>query len=421
MSEPTELGELSPDRSIPLRSLWYSTNFQKFIGTRWFNSFANQLITVTVGWQIYEMTGNPLDLGLVGLAQFAPIFFLLLAAGLAADRLNRRAIMSSCNLIHMLVSGFMLYYALVSGGGATWPIFIVLVFHGCARAFFSPSLASILPNLVEKERFPTAIAYVTSIEKLTQLAGPALAGFLLAVIGYWVYLIALISFAIAAVCSAVLVSPRRERPKRAIGFSELVSGFSYVWNKKLVLAIMTMDLVAILFSGILGMLPVFAKDILQVGPEGLGILRAMPGLGAVAVGFFLAQIPLKDNVGRTLIISVVIIGLSSTAFAFSDIFWLSLLLLLVFGAADMVSTNIRHTLVQLVTPDHMRGRVSAVNSATTNASNEIGDFRAGVSAALVGIVPAVAVGGLVTVSLSLLWWKIFPDLRKINMYGQRQE
>ncbi|NND49468.1 MAG: MFS transporter, partial [Rhizobiales bacterium] len=228
-----------------------------------------------------------------------------------------------------------------------------------------------------------------------------------------------VSFAIAAACAALLVSPRRERPKRAVTFTELVSGFSYVWNTKLVLAIMSMDLVAILFSGILGMLPVFARDILHIGPEGLGLLRAMPAVGAVAVGLFLAQLPLRDNVGRTLIISVVVIGLSSTAFAFSEIFWLSLSLLCLFGAADMVSTNIRQTLVQLATPDDMRGRVSSVHSVTTNASNEIGDFRAGLTAAAIGIIPAVALGGLVTVSLSLIWWRIFPDLRNVSMYGKR--
>jgi len=418
MPEPTQPGGSSSGVAARLPSLWRSPNFLKFIATRWFNSFGNQLITVTVGWQIYEMTSNPLDLGLVGLAQFAPIFLLFLPAGLAADRLNRRAIMATCNLIHVLVAGFFLYYAL-SGATVPWPIFTVLLIHGCARAFYSPSLSSILPNLVEKKQFPTAIAYVTSIEKLTQLAGPVLAGVLIALIGYWVYLLALVSYAIAAGCAALLVSPRRERAKRAIGFAELVSGFSYVWNNKLVLGIMSMDLVAILFSGILGMLPVFARDILQVGPEGLGALRAMPGLGAVVVGLFLAQMPLRQNVGRTLIISCVVIGLSSTAFAFSEMFWLSLLLLAIFGAADMVSTNIRQTLVQLVTPDHMRGRVSAVHSVTSNASNEIGDFRAGVSAAVIGIVPAVAIGGLVTVSLSLLWWRIFPNLRNVSMYGER--
>ena len=418
MPAPPHQSGAHDGESEQLRPLVRNPNFLKFISARWFNSLAIQLVTVTVGWQIYEMTSDPLDLGLVGLSQFAPIFFLFLAAGVAADRYNRRAIIAGCTLTHVLVSGFLLLYA-HSGSSEPWPIFLVLLLHGCARAFYHPSLTSVLPNLIPISQFPSAIAYATSAGKLSQLAGPALAGLMIALIGTWVYLIAIVSFAIAAACAALLVSPRRVRPKRAVTFTELVSGFSYVWNTKLVLAIMSMDLVAILFSGILGMLPVFARDILHVGPEGLGLLRAMPAVGAVAVGLFLAQLPLRDNVGRTLIISVVVIGLSSTAFAFSEIFWLSLSLLCLFGAADMVSTNIRQTLVQLATPDDMRGRVSSVHSVTTNASNEIGDFRAGLTAAAIGIVPAVALGGLVTVSLSLIWWRIFPDLRNVSMYGKR--
>ena len=418
MPEPTEQSGAPPDGGRRLPSLWRSANFLKFIATRWFNALGVQLITVTVGWQIYVMTSDPLDLGLVGLAQFAPIFFLFLAAGLAADRLNRRAILAGCNLIHVVVAGFLLVYAL-GGATAPWPVFLVLLLHGSARAFYSPSLASILPNLVDRQQFASAVAYSTSVEKLTQLAGPALAGVLIALIGMWVYAIALGSFAIAVGCAALLVSPRRERPRRAIGFGELVSGFSYVWRTRLILAVMSLDLVAILFSGILGMLPVFARDILDIGPEGLGVLRAMPAVGGVVVGFFLTQLPLRENVGLKLIASCVVIGATSSAFALSDVLWLSLTLLVLFGAADMVSTNIRHTLVQMVTPDEMRGRVASVHSVMSNASNEIGDFRAGASAAVIGIVPAVAAGGLVTVALSLLWWRMFPGLHGVNMYGRR--
>ena len=398
-------------------SLWLSLNFVKFMCGRMFNSLAIQFVTVTVGWQIYEMTSNPLDLGLVGLFQIAPIFCLFMAAGLAADRMNRRLIIASCNFVHGLVAAFLLYYAL-SGGTDPWPIFLVLLLHGTGRAFYHPSLVSILPNLVEKSQFPSAIAYTTSVGKFSQLAGPALAGLLIATIGYWVYFLALVSFAISLVCAALLVSPRRDRPKKAVSLDELISGFSYVWTNKLVLAIMSMDLVAILFSGILGMLPVFARDVLMVGPEGLGLLRAMPAFGAVVVGLFLAQLPLRANVGVKLVLSVAVIGATSSMFALSENFWLSLFFLGLFGMADMISTNIRQTVVQLITPDHMRGRVSSVHSLTTNSSNEIGDFRAGTSAALIGVIPAVAVGGLLTVSLSLLWWRIFPQLRNVDMEGR---
>jgi len=393
-------------------------NFRKYIASLLSSSFALQLITLTVGWQIYELTRDPLDLGLVGLSQAAPILLLFLVAGLAADRLNRRAVLSTCNLIHVLVAGSLLYYA-TTGQGAPWPIFLILFIHGSARAFYEPSLMSILPSLVEKEQFQTAIAYVTSLEKVTQIAGPVTAGFLIALIGEWVYLIALVCFAVAAGCAAFITQPRRERIPRAISLTDLISGFSYVWNNKLVLAVMSMDLVAILFSGILGMLPAIARDVLHVGPEGLGILRTMPAVGALAVGLVLTQVPLRNNVGRTLIAACVAIGLSVIAFSLSEIFWLSLLFLGAYGAADMFSTNIRHTLVQLVTPDEMRGRVASVLSVTAGTSDDIGDFRAGATAAAIGLAPAIAVGGLVTIFLSLSWWWIFPAMRNVNMYGER--
>lgn len=357
-------------------------------------------------------------MGFVGLSLASPIILLFLVAGLAADRLNRRAVLSVCNLVHVLVAGSLWYYATVGQSGP-WPIFLILFIHGSARAFYEPSLMSILPSLVDKEQFPTAIAYVTSLERVTQIAGPATAGVLIALIGEWVYLIALVCFVVAAGCTASIAQPRRERTPRAISLDDLVSGFSYVWSNKLVLAVMSMDLVAILFSGILGMLPAIARDVLHVGPEGLGILRTMPAVGALAVGLVLTQIPLKNNVGRTLIAAVVAIGLSVIAFSFSEIFWVSLLFLGLYGAADMFSTNIRHTLVQLVTPDEMRGRVASVHSVTAGTSDDIGDFRAGATAAAIGLTPAIVVGGLITISLSLAWWWIFPAMRNVNMYGER--
>lgn len=418
MPDPTDMAGASPDEPSRMPSLWRLPNFRKYIAALLSNSFALQLVALTVGWQIYELTRNPLDLGLVGLSQAMPIFLLFLVAGLAADRLNRRAVLATCNLIHVLVAASLLYFATL-GPGASWPIFLILFIHGSARAFYEPSLMSILPSLVEKEQFPTAIAYVTSLERVTQIAGPVTAGVLIAMIGEWVYLIALVCFGVAAACAALVTQPPRERIPRAIRLADLVSGFSYVWSNKLVFAVMSMDLVAILFSGILGMLPAIARDVLHVGPEGLGILRTMPAVGALAVGLVLTQIPLKNNVGRTLIGAVVAIGLSVIAFSLSEIFWLSLLCLAAYGAADMFSTNIRHTLVQLVTPDDMRGRVASVHSVTAGTSDDIGDFRAGTSAAVIGLAPAIAAGGLITIFLSLSWWWIFPSMRNVNMYGER--
>jgi MFS family permease len=418
MPDPTDMAGAPPVDPSRMPSLLRSVNFRKYIAVLLTNSFSIQLITLTVGWQVYELTRNPLDLGLVGLSQAAPIFLLFLVAGLAADRLNRRAVLASCNTIHALLAAALLYFA-TTGVDAPWPIFLILFIHGSARALYEPSLMSILPSLVDKKQFPTAIAYVTSLERVAQIAGPLTAGVLIALIGAWVYLIAIVCFLVAALCAALITQPPRERIPRAVRLADLVSGFSYVWSNKLVLAVMSMDLVAILFSGILGMLPAIARDVLHVGPEGLGILRTMPAVGAIMVGLVLTQIPLKNNVGRTLIGACMAIGLSVIAFSLSEIFWLSLLILAFYGAADMFSTNIRHTLVQLVTPDDMRGRVASVHSVTAGTSDDIGDFRAGASAAVIGLSPAIALGGLVTIFLSLSWWWIFPAMRDVNMYGER--
>lgn len=405
-------------RAPRLPLLWQSANFQKYMAARLLGSFATDIVTVAVGWQIYTLTRDPLDLGLVGLSLAAPIFLFCLVAGLAADRLNRRAIIAISNSIHALVAGFLVYYAM-TGGGEPWPIFLAVFFHGTAKAFEDPSTTSILPSLVDRSQFPTSVAYAHSFEKVAEIAAPALAGILIALIGVWVYLIAVICFAVAAVCAALLEAPRHERILQAISFSELVGGFTYVWTNKLVLAVMSMNLVAMVFSSVLGMLPAFAIDVLQVGPEGLGVMRMMPAVGAIAVGFLLVRLPLKENAGRTLIASVMCIGLSVIAFSFSEIFWLSLVFLALFGAADMVSTNIRNTLVQMVTPEDMRGRVASVHSVTAGSSDEIGDFRAGVAAAAIGLVPAVAIGGVITISLSIAWWWIFPAMRNVNIYGER--
>ena len=388
------------------------------MASRLLGSFATDIVTVTVGWQIYTLTRDPLDLGLVGLSLAAPIFLFSLFAGLAADRLNRRAIIAISNAVHALAAGFLLYYAM-TGSSEPWPIFLAIFFHGSAKAFEDPSTSSILPSLVDRPQFPTAIAYAHSFEKVAEIAAPALAGVLIALIDVWVYLIAVVCFAVAAGCAALLKAPRQKREPQAISFSELVGGFTYVWSNKLVLAVMSMNLVAMIFSGVLGMLPAFAIDVLEVGPEGLGVLRTMPAVGAIVVGFLLVRLPLKENVGRTLIASVMCIGLAVIAFSLSEIFWLSLLFLALYGAADMVSTNIRNTLVQMVTPEDMRGRVSSVHSVTAGSSDEVGDFRAGAAAAVIGLVPAVAIGGVITVTLSLAWWWIFPAMRNVNMYGER--
>jgi MFS family permease len=383
---------------------------------RWFNSFAIQIINLTIGWQIYVITKDPLALGFIGLAQFAPVLFLTLPAGVSADKYNRKNTVVICNFLHIFISAFFLYYSLhLHESKVIYPIFIMLFIHGIGRAFYYPSAASILPNIVPSEVFPRAVSYVSSVQVFGHLAGPAIAGLLIAYIGTWVYLIALISFAIASFSALLLPRQKNNNSNiKGISLKILISGFTYVWKTKIVLGTMTIDLVAVLFSGVMGMLPIFAIDILKIGPEGMGLLRSMPALGGVAMGILLTQLPPIKNAGKILIYSTIIFGVCSTVFALSETLYISLIMLLIYGAADMVSVNIRQTIVPIVTPDNMRGRVSSVHSMTSNASNEIGDFRAGLTASFIGTVPAIFIGGVVTITLSAMWWFLFPDLKNIK-------
>ncbi len=390
-----------------------SKNFLSYLTIRWFNTLAIQTITLTVGWQIYELTRNPLDLGLIGLAQFIPIFIFILPSGVIADKFDRKIIIAICNIIHLAVCFFLLFYSL-SAPKSIVPILLVLLIHGTARAMYQPALSAILPNIVEKKLFPNATAYNSSVSKLGHLIGPLIAGIIISLFNIWVYLFAIVCFSISTIATFFLNNPKNPDNLKAISFATVVSGFVYVWKTKLVLGTMTIDLFAVLFGGIMGMLPVFAIDILKIGPEGLGLLRSMPAVGGVLTGIILTQIPPVKNAGKYLIISTIIFGFSTAIFALSNILWLSLIMLLIYGAADMVSVYIRQTIIPIITPDNMRGRVGSVHSIATNTSNEIGDFRAGITAGFIGIVPSVFIGGTITVAISLLWSVLFPQLKKVN-------
>jgi MFS family permease len=361
-------------------------------------------------------TGSPLALGLVGLIQFAPQFFLILPAGVLADKYNRRHILIASNLVQVFVAGFLLYYSIYNlDKGSIIPIYLILILHGIAMSFAGPSSFAILPNLVKKEIFPRAVHYVNFFEEFGSLFGPIIAGILIAYIDKWVYLVALISFAIATLSAVSLPDIGNEiKEIKRITAKVLLSGFVYVWKSKIVLGTMTIDIVAMLFSSIMGMLPIFAIDILNIGPEGLGILRATPSIGALFAAMILSQMSSIKYPGRVLIYSIIVFGCATIIFSLSTSLWISLSALFIYGASDMVSMNIRQIIVQLVTPNNMRGRVMSVHSVITTGSNELGDFRAGLSAALIGIVPAIMVGGIFTISLSVVWWFLFPGLKEVK-------
>lgn len=405
-------GDTAPP-PLEFKPLLKQRDFVLFLVTRLANTAGTNMLTVAVGWQIYNLTNNPLDLGLIGLCQFAPIFLFFLVAGLVADRFDRKIILAVCLAVEALSSAFLFYYSL-SGGNEALPIFLILIIHGVTRAFFQPASQAILPTLVVHEQFSGAVAYSTSVNKAAQLAGPLLAGFMIAWADDWTYFMILILFLIAGVAAAMISTKLLLKRRQPVTLPFVLEGFSYILRKKLVLGAISIDLVAVLFGSIVGMLPVFARDVLEVGPEGLGLMRAMPAIGALTTGLILVRMGEIRHAGRLFFITLMIFSLSIIIFGFSETFWLSLICLTVYGAADMISVYVRTTLVQLATPDNIRGRVSSVNSVSINASNELGDFRAGLMSAAIGVVPAVVFGGGMTLVIAALWWKLFPELRDVD-------
>lgn len=388
-------------------------SFLCFAVLRLFNSAALQMLNVAVGWQVYELTNDPLDLGFVGLAQFAPVFVLFLVAGVVSDRFSRRTIAVVTNLIHAAIAGLFLAYAL-AGGQSALPIFALLAIHGAARAFFQPTVNALLANIVAREQFAAAVAASSSVLKAGFMLGPAIGGVLIAVIGLWVYLVVAVGFAIAGLAAIPIALAATRRTAQRIDLQTVLGGFAFIGEKKILFGAITLDLLAVLFSGIMGMLPVFAKDILEVGPEGLGIMRTTPAVGSLIVGILLTRVPAIRRMGPTLFVANLVLGASTIAFSLSDVFWFSILMLAIWGGSDMLSVYIRQTIMQLATPDEMRGRVNAVSSVAINASNELGDFRAGLMAAWITTVPAVLVGGGVTMAVTGLWWRLFPDLKNVD-------
>lgn len=374
-----------------------------------------QMQTVAVGWMVYDLTGDPMDLGLVGLAQFVPAFALFLITGLVADRYERRNIIAVCCVFQLLASSALGWLAL-TGATTVWPVYVLLLIVGSARAFYFPTTQSLLPSLVPRRLFTNAVGYNSSFNKASQIGGPILSGFLIAWIGYWVFVV-VVALVVISMVAVLFIRPRSDTARRRankVDLDAVLGGFRYVWANKTILGAISIDLFAVLFGGVMGMLPIFASDILKVGADGLGIMRAMPGVGALATGILLSQIPAPGRMGWLLFGTLAVFGGAILVFSLSTTFWLSLAALAVYGAADMVSIYVRTAIVQLSTPDEMRGRVGAVNGVFINASNELGDFRAGAMAAFIGVVPAVAIGGAVTLGVAAAWLKLFPDLRKVD-------
>lgn len=371
--------------------------------------------SVSVGWQVYDLTQSPLALGIVGLVEFVPMFLLALPAGELADSFDPRRIITLASLLEALSSGLLLLFVL-SHQTAVWPLYAVILLYGTARGFSGPAIRSLLPFLVPAEKLPKSLAWGSSITQLAIIAGPTLGGFAYALgpgIAYGGASVA----SLASATGMLFLGGRRLTPDARAHASRLArvrEGVEFVRSRPVIFGAISLDLFAVLLGGAVSLLPIYARDILHVGPTGLGLLRSAPAFGAAVTALYLTRRPVERGVGQTMFAAVVAFGIGTIVFGMSRNFGLSLAALAVTGAADQISVYIRSALVQFATPDAMRGRVSAVSTLFISASNELGGFESGVTAALLGTVPAVVLGGVGTLIVVAVWMRAFPPLRTVD-------
>jgi MFS family permease len=376
-------------------------------------SFAMSMVTVAVGWQVYAVRQNPLDLGLVGLAEFLPLPLLALPAGNLADRVPRRLLYAFMLTTDVVLSLGLLLVTL-AGAEHVWPFFALAFFTGVGGAIGAPAGRALTPTLVPQEILVSALAQRSVAFQFSLVTGPAVGGLLFAVRAELVYVVAICLSLIAFACVLALHGGREPAAVSAEGLHEVLAGVRLIRRTKVLLGAISLDLFAVLFGGAVALLPVFAKDVLHVGPAGLGVLRSAPAIGSFVASLVIARRPVRQRAGRTLFLVVAAFGASMVVFGLSHVMWLSLLALAVGGAFDLVSVVLRSTILPLVTPDELRGRVNAVEMVFISASNELGAFESGVAAALVGAVPAVVIGGVATVAVAGIWWKLFPSLARVD-------
>jgi MFS family permease len=425
MADGSERVELAVKRDY--RSAFKSRDFRLYQAARLMVILGAEAQSVAVAWQVYALTHSALDLGYTGLALFLPGVFVILAAGHAADRYDRRKIILLCYTLQAVCTATLLWLSMSAtalGGGRIWPIYAVLVGIGLGRAFSGPAASAMLPSLVPKEHFVNAVTWGATVYQIANMSGPAVGGILFtlplagaaagwsgAPVVYGFTLLMLLGF-------IVLVSMIRAKmvrtDKKAFSVKTMLAGLEYVWRAKLLLGSISLDLFAVLLGGATALLPIFATDILHAGPRGLGLLRAMPSVGALAVSLAMVVKPIKRRAGATMLICVGIFGAATVVFGLSKSIWLSAVALVVVGASDMVSVVVRSSLLQLATPPEMRGRVSAVNWLFIGASNEFGEFESGVTAQWWGAVRAVVIGGIASMVVTTLAASLFPQLRRAD-------
>jgi MFS family permease len=397
--------------SLPAWAAFRHRDFALFCAARFLSAVAIQIQNVGVGWLVYDITRSPLSLGLVGLAEFLPAISLALVTGHVADRYDRRGILAACYAVTTLITLGLLACAWFSVRQVWW-IYGLMVVFGVTRAFANPANQALLPNTVPRDQLGNAIAWNSTAWQIATILGPAVGGVLYLVGDRVVFAAAAAGFA----ASLVLYGSVRPRPaarsQAERNWSSLLAGIHFIRSRPAILGAISLDLFAVLLGGATALLPVYARDILVVGPWGLGLLRSMPAVGALVTALWLTYRPLVRHTGRRMFQSVAIFGVATIGFGVSRNLALSMACLAILGAADMVSVFIRQTLVQVETPDEMRGRVSAVNSVFIGASNELGEFESGVVAAVIGTVASVVVGGVGTLLVAALWAWWFPALRE---------
>jgi MFS family permease len=405
MSVPTHSGQ-SLIRQRPFVLFWLA---------RLASTMGYQMLALTIGWQVYELTNSAFDLGLVGLIQFVPAVILTLLIGHAADRHDRRSIVRAAQSVYALAA-VMITGAMVAGVLGRDLLFAAVFMIGCARAFEMPTAHALAPTLVPSPLIARAVAAWTSANQVAVICGPALGGLIYAFNPVLVGIICLSFFA----CSITLVSfvraqgpaPVREPPT----FASVFAGFEYIRTRRRLLGVITLDLFVVILGGATALLPIYARDILAVGPIGLGLLRSAPAVGALITAIILSRHPIERHIGRKMFAVVGIFGVTTIVFGLSTWFPLSLLALAMLGASDAVSIVIRFSLVQIETPDEKRGRVSAINYLFVGSSNTLGEFESGLIAAWLGAVPSVVIGGLGSLLVAGFWMLLFPDLRRIDRY-----
>jgi MFS family permease len=399
----------------PGRSALASSDFRFYLAARFLATTAMQMLSVAVGFQVYDLTHKTLDLGLVGLSEFLPIALLSIVAGNVADRVDRRLVLFGSDLV-FCVCGAALWFLSTRSHPGVSGIFLVLVLAGIGRAFYGPSGSSLLPSLVSREQLANAVAWQSASWQLASIGGPSLGGAVYGIAGRPgpVYIVSTLGFAVAGVLLAGIRARAKKAEKKRASADEVFAGLRYVFRHRVLLGSIALDFFAVFLGGATALLPVYATDILHVGAGGLGVMRAAPAIGAACTAGWLALRPLGRRSGAKMLVGVALFGAATIVFGVSRSFPLTLVALAVLGAADMVSAVVRGTLVQAATPDPMRGRVSAVNLVFIGASNELGEFESGTLAAWIGAVPCVVVGGIGTLLVVGAWTIFFPEIRSVD-------